>query len=216
MMAEQEMSWEEKLAEARKRDEEQAAKAKEEAEARQSGLPHLVNLNEDPMLDRKVLYEIKQDEELTCGRRKKGSAHKLQLGGTGVSDNHVKWVIEEDGSVRLVPLDEKALPQIKVNGKTVESMEGVIMKPNDRICIGPAAIFLFKNRDKEDGSEKPDTADNPITYDDAAEEVYAEENAAQKEAQDAYKAQQEEEHKKAMAEMEAKLEEERNKADAER
>lgn len=39
-------------------------------------------------------------------------------------------------------------------------------------------MFLFKNKAKEDGSEKSDTAENPITYDDACEEVYDEENAA--------------------------------------
>ena len=61
-------------------------------------------------------------------------------------------------------------------------MDGIILKPNDRICLGPAAIFLYKNKAKEDGSEKPDTAENPISYDDAAEEVYAEENEAQKKA----------------------------------
>ena len=25
-------------------------------------------------------------------------------------------------------------------------MDGVELKPNDRICIGPSAIFLFKNK----------------------------------------------------------------------
>lgn len=37
-----------------------------------AGTPHLVNLNEDPMLDRKVVYDIKK-EGLTCGRRNKAS-----------------------------------------------------------------------------------------------------------------------------------------------
>ena len=39
-------------------------------------------------------------------------------------------------------------------------------------------MFLFKNKAKENGSEKPDTTENPITYDDACEEVYEQENSA--------------------------------------
>jgi len=38
----------------------------------------------------------------------------------------------------------------KVNGVSLTSMDGVILKPNDRICLGPSAIFLFKNKAHED------------------------------------------------------------------
>jgi hypothetical protein len=41
-------------------------------------------LNEDPLLDRKVIYDIKDGEPLTCGRRNKKALHRLQLGGTGI------------------------------------------------------------------------------------------------------------------------------------
>jgi hypothetical protein len=50
-------------------------------------------------------------------------------------------------------------------------MTGKILKPNDRICIGPSAYFLFKNTLKEDEASMPDQAQNPILYDFAAEEV---------------------------------------------
>lgn len=53
----------------------------EEEAATLAGTPHLVNLNEDPMLDRKVVYAIDGEQPLTCGRRQKTSTHKLQLGG---------------------------------------------------------------------------------------------------------------------------------------
>ena len=42
-----------------------------------TGKPHFTNLNEDPMLDRKVKYAISQDTALTAGRRNKNSTHKL-------------------------------------------------------------------------------------------------------------------------------------------
>lgn len=91
LMEEQSKSWEDKLAEAKaKFAEEEKAKAAQDSIVG-SDRPHLLNLNEDPQLDRKVAYEILEGEELTCGRRKKGSNHKLQLGGTGIDADHVKW-----------------------------------------------------------------------------------------------------------------------------
>ena len=35
-------------------------------------------------------------------------------------------------------------------------MDGVILKPNDRICIGPSAVFLFKSKAKEDEASMSD------------------------------------------------------------
>lgn len=74
-MDDMEKSWEQKLADARALEEAEEKKRMEEEQARKDGAPHLVNLNEDPMLDRKVQYIIKPGEPLTCGRRKQGSAH---------------------------------------------------------------------------------------------------------------------------------------------
>ena len=79
-----EKSWEQKLAEAKAKEEEEEKAIEEENAAKLAGTPHLVNLNEDPMLDRKVCYDIKSAEPLTCGRRNKKAIHKLQLGGTGI------------------------------------------------------------------------------------------------------------------------------------
>lgn len=90
-MAEMEKSWEQKLSEARAMEAEEDKLREEEEKIRNQGTPHLLNLNEDPLLDRKVVYDIKADEALTCGRRQKGSQHKLQLGGTGIQQNHCRF-----------------------------------------------------------------------------------------------------------------------------
>jgi hypothetical protein len=91
-MAEMSKSWEDKVAEQKARQEEEdKARAAEEA-AKLAGTPHLVNLNEDPQLDRKVTYDIKDDEPLTAGRRNKQSKHKLQLGGTGIFPEHCTFI----------------------------------------------------------------------------------------------------------------------------
>jgi len=59
----------------------------------------------------------------------------------------------------------------KVNGVSLTSMDGIILKPNDRICLGPSAIFLFKNKAKETDASMEDTDENPILFDTAADEV---------------------------------------------
>lgn len=145
-----EKSWEQKIAEQKAREDEEDAKNKADEANRLAGTPHLINLNEDPMLDRKVIYDIKSDEPLTCGRRNKAASHKLQLGGTGITPDHCQFITEPDGTVRFKPLDKKAMEHCKVNGVSLTSMDGVILKPNDRICLGPSAIFLFKNKAHED------------------------------------------------------------------
>jgi hypothetical protein len=50
-------------------------------------------------------------------------------------------------------------------------MEGVQLKPNDRICIGPSSLFLFKDKQNEAQASMADTDENPITYDFACEEM---------------------------------------------
>jgi hypothetical protein len=110
------------------------------------------------------------------------------LGGTGIDADHCKWEIQEDGTTKIIPLTEKAMPQIMINGVKCASMDGVTLKPNDRICIGPSAIFLFKNDEKFDEATcMKDDPDDPISFDFASDEVYEQERAAEKEATDAHK-----------------------------
>jgi len=87
-------------------------------------------------------------------------------------------------------MSDKAMEHIRINGKTIESMEGVILKPNDRICIGPSAVFLFKNKEKEDDSSMPDPDDDPISFDFASEEVINYQDAAAMEAKEIEKKEQ--------------------------
>ena len=187
-MANMEKSWEQKLAEARAMEEEEDKKEKEEAEKKKVGGPHLVNLNEDPMLDRKVFYDISAESALTCGRRNKAATHRLQLGGTGITKDHCKIeMINGKWPCMLIPLDEKALPHIRVNGKLLAGMEGIQLKPNDRLCIGPSAMFLYKNKQNEANASMPDPEDDPISFDLASEEVIDADNEGQKEEKEQIK-----------------------------
>jgi kinesin family protein 13 len=176
-----EKSWEQKLAESKQKEQEEEAALEAEKQARLMGTPHLMNLNEDPMLDRKVTYDIAGGSPLTCGRRNKKASHRLQLGGVGVEPEHCAFELMEDGNVKLTALSDKSLKNVKVNGEALIAMSGKILLPNDRVCIGPSAIFIFKNKSKETPDTKPDTDDDPITYEDAEEEVMNIENAMENE-----------------------------------
>lgn len=169
-MDEMEKSWEQRLKETKEAEKIEAVKRRQDEEVRLQGTPHLVNLNEDPFLDRKVVYDIQEQRPLTCGRRGKGVTHKLQLGGTGIQPNHAQFERTGEG-VRVKPLDEKAMPHIRVNGKLLETIEGAILKPNDRICIGPSALFLFKNKSNEAMASMLDSKEDPISFEFAYDEV---------------------------------------------
>jgi kinesin family member 13 len=123
-MAEMEKSWEQKLAEAKAKEEAEDKARKEEENKRLMGTPHLINLNEDPMLDRKVFYDIDEKEPLMCGRRNKNSTHKLQLGGTGIEPDHAMFSVEPDGSVRCKAITEKAMKHIRINGELIKIING--------------------------------------------------------------------------------------------
>lgn len=83
-LGEMEGNFEDRLkAELEKREAEEEKLEKEE-KAKKDGAPHLVNLNEDPQLDRMVQYMITPNCPLVCGRRAKGCTHGLQLSGVGI------------------------------------------------------------------------------------------------------------------------------------
>lgn len=81
----------------------------------------------------------------------------------------------------MVPLDKNAVGELRVNGKKLVDMKPVQLKPNDRIAIGDSAFFLFKNIKYEDQASRPDTAENPITFDVADQEVFDAEEAEEAE-----------------------------------
>ncbi len=47
-------------------------------------IPHLVNLNEDPMLDRKIQYDLTQAEQIYVGRKNGNPPPSIILGGIGI------------------------------------------------------------------------------------------------------------------------------------
>ena len=172
MMEEMNKSWEQKLAEAEAKDKEEERKAAEEKEARESGRPQLLNLNEDGLLDRKIFLDLSKINAAKVGRKQKNPEEnpEILLGGVGIASMHAQFMTD-DNKTQVKPLSAEAMEKVFINGVKMTSMDPVTLKPNDRVIFGNSSVFLFRNqlRDSESGPIKDDPA-NPITYEMAMQE----------------------------------------------
>ena len=173
MMAEMAKSWEQKLADANSKDaaEEEAKKAEEEA--RNSGRPQILNLNEDGMLDRKVFLDLSKITNAKVGRKQPDSSQNpnIVLGGIGIQSQHARFETD-DTCTKLIPHSQEALGHLYINGQKLSGLDPVTLKPNDRIIFGTSSVFLFRNKDKESADQEvEDTPQNPVTYEFAMREL---------------------------------------------
>jgi hypothetical protein len=73
-------SWEQRLKDAEAAKDEDEKKKREENEARVSGRPQIMNLNEDGMLNRKIFFDLSKHTKATAGRK----GMLMELGGVGI------------------------------------------------------------------------------------------------------------------------------------
>jgi hypothetical protein len=91
-------------------------------------------------------------------------------------------------------------------------MDEFKMRPNDRVCIGPSALFLYKNTAHDDEASMPDSAEDPISFDFADNEVVEAEEAENEDL----KKNQEELAKEAEASQKQALEDEKARMEDEK
>jgi hypothetical protein len=168
------------------------------------------------MLDRKIFQDLSQAGEKKVGRKNASSPQDIVLGGVGIEADHAKFVTGDDGTVTLMPCNEKAMGNIIVNGVTVSSMEGVVLKPNDRIFFGTSSAFIFKHKDKEAEASAVDTDADPYSFEKADKERIEIQDAAEAKRREEERLRMEAETKARMDEMNAKLEEEKRQQEEER
>ncbi|CAI8018068.1 Kinesin-like protein unc-104 [Geodia barretti] len=144
-MAELNMTWEEKLkkTEAIQKEREEALAemgiALQDQEGRAVGVmqpkktPHLVNLNEDPLMSECLLYYIKD------GTTKAGSGGDIQLNGEFILEKHCTFV-NGNGVVSIVPNPDS---QTFVNGRLITEPEE--LRTGSRIILGNNHVFRFTN-----------------------------------------------------------------------
>ncbi|VDI04128.1 kinesin family member 1 [Mytilus galloprovincialis] len=97
--------------------------------------PHLVNLNEDPLMSECLLYYIKQGTTKVGG----GSHQDIQLTSTTILELHCYFECK-DKTVTLIPC-EGAL--CYVNGRKID--EAMDMKTGARVILGKHHVFRFNH-----------------------------------------------------------------------
>uniref|UniRef100_A0A1A8DYC2 Kinesin family member 1C n=1 Tax=Nothobranchius kadleci TaxID=1051664 RepID=A0A1A8DYC2_NOTKA len=103
------------------------------------GTPHLVNLNEDPLMSECLLYYIKE------GFTRVGQQDvDIKLSGQFIKEIHCVFVSEtnDQGEV-VVTLEPLVGAETYVNGKQID--EAVVLKQGNRIVMGKSHVFRFNH-----------------------------------------------------------------------
>lgn len=124
--------------------------------------PHLVNLNEDPLMSECLIYYIK-DGFTRIGSAEANIPQDIQLCGSHILSEHCVFE-NHDNIITLMPT-KGAL--IYVNGR--EITEPVILKTGSRVILGKNHVFRFNHpdqvRERREKSSPSETPGNGETAD---------------------------------------------------
>ncbi|KAG7189046.1 hypothetical protein KM043_008635 [Ampulex compressa] len=117
--------------------------------------PHLVNLNEDPLMSECLIYYIK-DGFTRIGSAEANIPQDVQLCGPHILSEHCVFENHE-GIITLMPKKDAL---IYVNGR--EITEPVILKTGSRVILGKNHVFRFNHPDQvRERREKGSPAETP-------------------------------------------------------
>ncbi|XP_046143920.1 kinesin-like protein unc-104 isoform X12 [Osmia bicornis bicornis] len=117
--------------------------------------PHLVNLNEDPLMSECLIYYIK-DGFTRIGSAEANIPQDIQLCGPYILSEHCVFENHE-GIITLIP---KKSALIYVNGREVT--EPVVLKTGSRVILGKNHVFRFNHPDQvRERREKGSPAETP-------------------------------------------------------
>ncbi|XP_013402044.1 kinesin-like protein unc-104 isoform X5 [Lingula anatina] len=118
--------------------------------------PHLVNLNEDPLMSECLLYYLK-DGITRLGRHDAKVLQDIQLNGELILDEHCMFENIE-GVVKLISSNDAI---VYLNGKKIT--EPTILKTGSRVILGKSHVFRFNHpeqaREKRENVEKKSPGD---------------------------------------------------------
>ncbi|XP_058794339.1 kinesin-like protein unc-104 [Phymastichus coffea] len=100
--------------------------------------PHLVNLNEDPLMSECLIYYIK-DGFTRVGSAEASVPQDIQLSGPHILSEHCVFENHE-GTVSLIP---KKGALIYVNGRAVT--EALVLRTGSRVILGKNHVFRFNH-----------------------------------------------------------------------
>ncbi|XP_017795609.1 PREDICTED: kinesin-like protein unc-104 isoform X6 [Habropoda laboriosa] len=117
--------------------------------------PHLVNLNEDPLMSECLIYYIK-DGFTRIGSAEANIPQDVQLCGPHILSEHCVFENHE-GIITLIP---KKGALIYVNGREVT--EPIVLKTGSRVILGKNHVFRFNHPDQvRERREKGSPAETP-------------------------------------------------------
>ncbi|XP_049609937.1 kinesin-like protein KIF1B isoform X5 [Syngnathus scovelli] len=123
--------------------------------------PHLVNLNEDPLMSECLLYYIK-DGITRVGQADAERRQDIVLSGAHIKEEHCIFRSEKDANgdviVMLVPCEGS---ETYVNGKRVEDF--IQLRSGNRIIMGKNHVFRFNHPEQARAErEKTPSAETPV------------------------------------------------------
>uniref|UniRef100_A0A4W5K8Q1 Kinesin family member 1A n=1 Tax=Hucho hucho TaxID=62062 RepID=A0A4W5K8Q1_9TELE len=122
--------------------------------------PHLVNLNEDPLMSECLLYYIK-DGNTKVGRVDASSRQDIVLSGHFIKDEHCTFTSTTGPIGEAVTLEPCEGAETYVNGKRVT--EATVLKSGNRIILGKSHVFRFNHPEQaRQERERTPCADTPV------------------------------------------------------
>ena len=137
MMAEMSKSWEEKLKEAQMATAAEGAAGASEAMRREKE-PHILNVNEDPVMSGAICYFLPLNEEINFGNRNNPHKEEILLGGVSIRPDHCR-ITNKEGKLDFGVREEC---EVLVNGEDVSGKHGLVLHHNDRLVIGTNYYFV--------------------------------------------------------------------------
>ncbi|KAF8334965.1 uncharacterized protein EI90DRAFT_3280114 [Cantharellus anzutake] len=103
-------------------------------------MPHLVNLNEDPLMSECLVYQLKPGRT-TVGKLDSETPSVIRLSGSNILDEHCYFENRED----LVTLHSLSGSITLVNGKQVDPDHPIRLRSGFRVILGDCHVFRFNN-----------------------------------------------------------------------
>eukprot|EP00761_Pharyngomonas_kirbyi_P009838 gb/GECH01009856.1/.p1 GENE.gb/GECH01009856.1/~~gb/GECH01009856.1/.p1 ORF type:complete len:1270 (+),score=336.42 gb/GECH01009856.1/:1-3810(+) len=121
--------------------------------------PHLVNLNEDPLMSERLIYFLHEGKTM-IGRSNKGSQPDIELSGLRISAEHCHITNENNENIIIEPINES---KVFINGKKATGPTN--LSQGCRIILGNHHVFRFNNpqeaarlreqRENKEGDDQP-------------------------------------------------------------
>ncbi|EPQ59721.1 kinesin-like protein [Gloeophyllum trabeum ATCC 11539] len=103
-------------------------------------MPHLVNLNEDPLMSECLIYQLKQGQTMV-GRMDSAKPAAIRLSGENILEEHC-YFENNDGKVTLHGLPDAVT---FLNGRQITPGQPYKLKSGFRIIMGEHHVFRFNN-----------------------------------------------------------------------